>query len=120
MVLNGSMTKTKSKEMEVVIYKDKDGRIELDVNITKGSTWLTQDQIAYLLGTNVPAISKHISNIYKTNELNKQSTFSKMEIVQKEGNRKIKRNIKTYNLDMVISVGYRVNSDSLEFGQREF
>lgn len=104
------MTKTKSKEMEVVIYKDKDGRIELDVNITKGSTWLTQDQIAYLLGTNVPAISKHISNIYKTNELNKQSTFSKMEIVQKEGNRKIKRKIKTYNLDMVISVGYRVNS----------
>lgn len=104
------MAKIKLKEMGVVIYKDREGAVNLEVNLNKDSAWLTQTQIAQLFGTNVPAISKHISNIFRTNELERKSTLSKMEIVQKEGERTIKRTVSGYNLDMIISVGYRVNS----------
>ena len=63
-----------------------------------------------LFDVNIPAISKHLNNIYKEKELQKNSTISKIEIVQKEGNREVKRNIEFYNLDAIIAVGYRVNS----------
>jgi hypothetical protein len=66
--------------------------------------------MAELFGVEVPAINKHLSNIYETGELNKTATISNLETVQQEGNRKVKRNVEFYNLDAIIAVGYRVNS----------
>ena len=71
---------------------------------------MTQEQMDLLYNVNVPAINKHIRNIISENELEESSTISKMEIVRYEGNRRVKRNINIYNLDMIILVGYRVNS----------
>lgn len=95
---------------EIIIYKAQDGQTQIDVKLAQDTIWLTQRQIAELLGTEVPAISKHISNILETNELDESSTISKMEIVQTEGKRKVKREVEHYSLDMIISIGYRVNS----------
>ena len=94
---------------EVVLYQP-DDTIRLEVRLDQETVWLTQQQIAALMGTNVPAISKHIANIYNSQELDKSSTVSKMEIVRLEGSRTVKRFVDHYNLDMIISVGYRVNS----------
>jgi death-on-curing family protein len=95
---------------EMVIYRAKDGSAKLDVELREETIWLNQIQISKLFGVNVPAISKHIRNIYKEGELLTNSTVSKMEIVQQEGGRNINRVVDFYNLDMVISIGYRVNS----------
>lgn len=94
----------------IVIYESPDGQTQIDVKLEHDSIWLTQRQIADLLGTEVPAISKHISNILETKELDQSSTVSKMEIVRNEGKRQVKRTVDHYNLDMIISIGYRVNS----------
>lgn len=107
MVLNGSMTKTKPKEMEVVIYKDRDGEIEMNVGIKDSSTWLTQDQISKLFGTKRPAITKHLLNIFRSQELDENQVCSKMEHTANDGKKYLTM---FYNLDVVISVGYRVNS----------
>lgn len=72
--------------------------------------WLTQKAMAELFDVEVPAISKHLSNIFSEGELQAESTVSKMEIVQTEGSRNVKRALDFYNLDAIISVGYRVNS----------
>lgn len=98
------------KNEEIIIYKDKTGKISLDVKFKKETIWLTQKQIAILFDVNIPAISKHIKNIYKEKELDIKSTVSKMETVQVEGSRSIKRVVEMYNLDVIIAVGYRVNS----------
>jgi len=98
------------KKGEIVIYQTPDKKIKIDVSLENETIWLTQKQIALLFGTEVPAINKHIANIHKSGELNKNSTVSKMEIVRREGKRSVKRNIETYNLDLIISIGYRVNS----------
>lgn len=98
------------EQSEIVIYKTEDGRTKIDVKMQNETVWLDQKAIASLFDVNVPAISKHIINIYKEGELIEESTISKMETVQKEGNREVKRNIEMYNLDLIISVGYRVNS----------
>ena len=84
---------------EIILYQTADGRTKIDVKLENETVWLTQAQIAALMGTNVPAISKHISNIYKQGELDKGSTISKMEIVQCEGTRQIRRTVDHYNLD---------------------
>lgn len=97
-------------ENEIAIYKSKDDKIELDVKITNDNIWLTQKQIAKLFDTKVPAINKHLGKIYQVDELDKKSTISILEIVQLEGKRKVTRNVEFYNLDAIISVGYRVNS----------
>ena len=93
---------------DVIVYNN--GEIELKVSLANDTVWLTQKQIAEVFDVNIPAISKHLKNIYTSNELNETATVSKMEIVQKEGNREVTRNIEHYNLDIIISVGYRVNS----------
>lgn len=95
---------------EIVLYRAADGGPALDVRLERESIWLTQVQMAELFGVNVPAIFKHIKNIYTTGELESGATVSKMEIVRQEGRRKVRRAVDHYNLDMVISVGYRVNS----------
>jgi hypothetical protein len=84
----------------IVVYNN--GELELNVSVEQNTIWLTQKQIADVFDVKIPAISKHIKNIYKDNELNELSTVSKMEIVQNEGKRKIVRNIEHYNLDIII------------------
>ena len=95
---------------EIIIYQTADGETRLDVRMENDSVWLTQAQIAQLFGTEIPAISKHIRNIFQSGELEREATVSKMEMVRQEGKRTVKRRIDTYNLDMILSVGYRVNS----------
>ena len=95
---------------EIKLYQSEDALVKLEVRIEKDTIWLTQKQMAELYGTEVPAVSKHIKNIFNTNELKESSTVSKMEIVQMEGGRKVNRTIVIYNLDMIIAVGYRVNT----------
>jgi len=95
---------------EIVLYRAADGGPALDVRLERESIWLTQAQMAELFGVNVPAIFKHIKNIYATGELESGATISKMEIVRQEGRRNVRRAVDHYNLDMIISVGYRVNS----------
>lgn len=92
----------------VVIYND--GELELKVSLNEDTIWLTQKQISEVFGINIPAISKHIKNIYNDDELNQFSTVSILEIVQKEGNREVLRNVEHYNLDIILAVGYRTNS----------
>ena len=95
---------------EIIIYRTANGETRLEVRMENDSVWLTQAQIAQLFRTEVPAISKHIRNIFQSGELEHEVTVSKMEIVRQEGARRVKRRIDTYNLDMILSVGYRVNS----------
>lgn len=94
----------------IVMYTAEDGSLQLDIKLENETIWLTQKQMAMLFDVKKAAISKHISNIFKQEELFPDSTVSKMETVQKEGDRLITRYIDYYNLDIVLSVGYRVNS----------
>ena len=95
---------------EIVLYRPNELAEHIEVRFDEDTVWLTQMQIAELFGTEIPAVSKHISNILKTGELEKSSTVSILEIVRQEGTRTVKRKTAHYNLDMIISVGYRVNS----------
>ncbi|TLV00399.1 RhuM family protein [Dyadobacter luticola] len=97
-------------EKQIEIYESADGGVQMEVSVKDGTTWLSQKQIATLFGTEVPAISKHIRNIFNSNELVREATVSKMEIVAVEGKRHVSRELETYNLDMILSIGYRVNS----------
>ena len=93
-----------------LIYSLPNNQVRVDVFVQNETLWLTQKAMASLFEVNVPAISKHLSNIFEEGELNQQSTISILETVQQEGNRTVKRNVEYYNLDAIISVGYRVNS----------
>ena len=98
------------QEHEIVLYQVEDTNICVNVVFKDETFWMTQKAMAELFDVNVPAISKHLSNIFEVGELFKEATVSKMEIVQMEGNRKVKREPEFYNLDAIIAVGYRVNS----------
>ncbi|GHV61283.1 hypothetical protein FACS1894195_1590 [Bacteroidia bacterium] len=93
-----------------LIYSTPGNDVKVDVFLQDETVWLTQKAIATLFGVEIPAISKHLKNIFESGELVENSTVSKMETVQNEGNRQIKRTMDYYNLDAIISVGYRVNS----------
>jgi hypothetical protein len=95
---------------EVVLYKTEDGKAALDVRLAGETVWLTLNQMADLFGRDKSVISRHLSGVYKSRELNRQATVAKNATVQMEGNRKIVRQVEYYNLDAIISVGYRVNS----------
>ena len=95
---------------EVIAYQSADNAVRLDVRVSGETVWLTQQQMADLFGTQRQAITKHIKNIYEIAELQPVATSSILEQVQKEGNRVVTRQIAIYNLDMIISVGYRVNT----------
>ncbi len=97
-----------SNKNQLVIFEDKDKKIE--VQLKEETIWLSLNQIAYLFDVQKAAISKHIKNIFDSGELIRNSTVSKMETVQVEGERKVKRQITYFNLDVIIAVGYRVNS----------
>lgn len=94
----------------ILIYTTPDGKKKLEVNLKDETLWLSLDQIAELFQRNKSTISRHIKNIFEEGELNLEATVAKFATVQKEGDRKVERNIDYYNLDMIISVGYRVNS----------
>ncbi len=98
----------KDSTQNIVIYRN--GEIELKIQLNEETIWLSQKQIALLFEKDVRTINDHIKAIYKEKELFKNSTIRKFRIVQKEGNREISREVLHYNLDVIISVGYRVNS----------
>ena len=100
-----------SKENEVMIYEDKDGVTKINVKLIDEDIWLTKYHIANIYKTTRQNIEQHINNIYKDKELDEIATCKKFLQVQKEGNRNIKRDIDHYNLDMIIALGYRVQSD---------
>lgn len=95
---------------QFLMYTSAEEDISVNAVIKDETIWLSQKAMAELFGVNIPAISKHLQNIYLEHELSPDTTISKMEIVQKEGSRSVKRAIDYYNLDAIISVGYRVNS----------
>ncbi len=96
---------------EILIYEDKDGITKVNVTFIDEDIWLTQNQLAEIYKTTQQNISQHIVSIYKDNELSVDSTNKKILLVQNEGGRNVKRNIDHYNLDMIIALGYRVQSE---------
>ena len=99
-----------NKEFQFLIYNVPTEDVTVNAIIKDETIWLTQKAMAELFGVEVPAISKHLANIFEEGKLSVDSTVSKMEIVQQEGSRNVKRKVDFYNLDAIISVGYRVNS----------
>ncbi|MBS1935479.1 MAG: virulence RhuM family protein, partial [Bacteroidetes bacterium] len=95
---------------EVIIYQTVDNQTEIEVKFDNDTVWLSQKQMSELFDKNSDTIGLHIKNIYNERELDQNSTAEEYSVVQREGNRNIKRNIKLYNLDVIISVGYRVKS----------
>ncbi|EJB8689028.1 cell filamentation protein Fic [Vibrio parahaemolyticus] len=95
---------------EFLLYTAPNGDVKVEVLLSGETIWLAQKRIAQLFGVGVPAISKHLDNIYDSGELEREATISILETVQQEGKREVKRKLEYYNLDAVISVGYRVNS----------
>ena len=104
------MAKEKQNQSQVVLYQTADGKVTVDVRFERENFWLTQKALAELFGVKVPAVNKHLKNIYASGELTPGATISKMETAQIEGGRQISRAIEFYNLDAAIAVGYRVNS----------
>ena len=104
------MDQTPMQQGEILLYNN-DGEKEFVSVVFRDETfWLTQKAMAELFDVNVPAISKHLQNIYEEEELTRDATVSKMETVQEEGSRRVRRTLEHYNLDAIIAVGYRVNS----------
>ena len=101
----------RSSSAEFLIFERQKKEKGIEVRFEKGDLWLTQRAISELYDCSIDNVSLHLKNIYKSLELDKNSTIEEFSIVQKEGNRQASRKIKYYNLDAVISVGYRVNSD---------
>lgn len=97
-------------QSNLVIYKDSAGQFAVDVKLEDETVWLSQKQMAQLFNKDLRTISEHISNIYKENELEINPTIRNFRIVQTEGKRRVSRDLDFYNLDVIISVGYRVKS----------
>ena len=97
-------------ENKIVIYQTEDGQTQIDVRMENETVWLTQAQMAELFQIDRTSIVRHINNIYKVEELERDATCAKIAQVQKEGERTVRRLVPYFNLDMIISVGYRVNS----------
>ena len=111
------MNNIDSSTGEIVMYQP-DETIRLEVRMGEETVWLSQAQMAELFGTKRQAITKHLQNIYESDELKKEATSSILELVRREGNRTVKRKVEFYNLDAIISVGFRVNTKrGIEFRQ---
>ena len=100
----------KPNEGELILYQTQEGAVRIEVLYESETFWLNQKKIAELFGVDLRTISEHLQNIYASKELTEQATLRKVRRVQKEGNREVSREIEFYNLDAIISVGYRVNS----------
>jgi len=94
----------------IILYQSEDGQEAVDVHLADNTVWLTLNQIAVLFERDKSVVSRHLRNIFHTGELAKEATVAKNATVQKEGERKVTRSIEWFNLDVIISVGYRVNS----------
>lgn len=101
---------TVGNEKNILFYSDENGQTKVEVILQDENVWLNVNAIATLFDVQRPAIVKHINNIYNDEELSKESTCSVLEQVQIEGTRSVKRQKEYYNLDMIISIGFRVNS----------
>ena len=95
---------------EIVIYQSPQGNIKIDVRLEDETVWLTQEQMATLFGKGRSTITEHISNVFEEGELDQNRTCRKFRQVRKEGERTVEREVDHYNLDVIISVGYRVKS----------
>ena len=98
------------KQGNIIIYQSEDGIIRLDVRLEDNTVWLTQQQMADLYGSSRTNVVEHIKHIYEEGELEEEATCRKFRQVRQEGNREVAREIPYYNLDMIISLGYRVRS----------
>lgn len=101
---------SKTDKNEVIIYKNADGLAELSVHLENENVWLTQKQLTELYQAAKSTVNEHIKNIYADQELTAEATVRNFRTVQKEGDREVTRNIDYYNLDMIIALGYRINS----------
>ena len=95
---------------EILLYTSPDGQVQLDVRMQDDTLWMTQQMMAELFQTTVPNINVHIKNILQEAELQEEGTIKEILIVRKEGSRNVRRPVNFYNLDMILSVGYRVNT----------
>jgi hypothetical protein len=95
---------------KIIIYESQDGRMKLEVKLENETVWLSQKQMAELFGCSIDNVSLHLINVFNEAELSENQTTEDSSIVQKEGNKEVRRSIKLYNLDAIISVGYRINS----------
>lgn len=98
------------KPRDILLFNTTNQNVNVSVYFQSGTFWLTQKSMAELFGVRVPAISKHLKNIFDTGELVEKATVSKMETVQNEGGRSVARNVDFYRLEAVLAIGYRVNS----------
>ena len=94
----------------IIIYQSEDGGVRIDVRLEEQTVWLTQQQMADLFGSSRTNVVEHIKHIFEDEELNEEATCRKFRQVRQEGNREVTREIPYYNLDVIISVGYRVKS----------
>ena len=98
------------KENKLILYKDEEGRVSVNTRFADEDVWLTQEQLATIYQTTQENVSMHITNIYTDNELDKEGTYKTFLLVRQEGKRHVRRNIDHYNLDVIIALGYRVQS----------
>jgi hypothetical protein len=100
----------RTDKTEFLLYTTPNGKVKVELFLRNETIWLSQAKIAELFGVERSVVNKHLQNIYKSGELEKESTCAKIAQVQIEGQRQVSRNVDFYNLDAIISVGYRVNS----------
>mgnify|MGYP003598175242 CR=1 FL=1 len=98
------------KESEIILYTTPQGNVKIEIRFEEETFWLTQKKLAELFDVEVHTINYHLKEIFKSGELNENSTIRKIRIVQTEGAREVSREVDFYNLDAIIAVGYRVNS----------
>ncbi len=98
------------KSSEIIFYKNQNGENQIDVRLENETIWLSLNQISELLDTDKSGISRHIRNIFLEKELDQKATVAKIATVQIEGGRHVERSVEHFNLDVILSVGYRVNS----------
>ncbi|MBQ0046795.1 MAG: virulence RhuM family protein [Prevotellaceae bacterium] len=101
----------KETENKIILYKDENGKVSVNVRFADEDVWLTQAQLAAVYDTTKQNISQHVASILNDKELDVEATVKKFLTVQMEGSRKVNRNIDHYNLDMIIALGYRVQSE---------
>ena len=99
-----------ASQTELLLYTTEDGNVRIDTRMANETVWLTINQMAELFSIDKSGISRHLKNIYETGELEREGTVAKFATVQIEGDREVNRMVEYYNLDAIISVGYRVNS----------
>jgi hypothetical protein len=100
----------KNEQNKLILYQDENGITKVSVRFSDEDIWLTELQIAEIYDTSQQNINLHIANIYKDNELDKESTYKEYLLVRTEGKRQVQRKIDHYNLDMIIALGYRIQS----------